>query len=267
MPLNDNFADSISQEVLTEMAGNFFGSRKQLENSINIFYEYVKALKEKEQDINTRVSILNFILTGTEILKDFFKAVKINPDNFMILEKFPEYTPPVHIPFALTQKGVFIKLVIQAYSDLEKACNSYMNGKNPDYLQQEKNLEKINSYYTLINEMCILINQDIHKHNQDVSPAMVLQRFKRFDPVVVQKQRITGGSTFNGENSSLSSELAFQPIDIEKLNLKTFPLLRPVNDAEETINNFCKKIYNVREEKIRAAISELRKKYEAFSKK
>lgn len=263
MSLHDDFADSLANEVLTEMADNFFGSRKHLEGSINIFHKYVKALKEKEQDINNSLSLLNFMLTGPEILRDFLKAVDLNPEIFIIQEKIPKHVP-VYIPFALTQKGVFTKLVSEAYSSFQSACDSYISGKRPDYMQDKK-LEQMNAYYNLIYEMCTLINDDIKKHNANISPTMVLQRFKRFDPVTSQKQSITGGSTFNGDDSNLSSNLAFEPVELEKLHIKNYPLPRPYNKVSGSINTFCKKIYHVKEKEIKTMISQLKNKFNHFS--
>ena len=258
MGLHDNFVDSLAEELLRDMANTFFGKRKQMEERINIFYKYVEALRKKEAEVNARAAFFNYLLHW-EGSAEFFVSIQVDSKVFPSQETMPDLTFPVYIPYALTLKGEFVNLVNEAYDSLQKICMEYIFGKE-FYEFKDQDIGTLSVYYKLIDEMAYLLNEDIRKYNEEVSPANVLQYFKRFNPETIKKEYFTGGSSFSGDDCGLNRNLAFKPINHEELNLKKYQELPPLYRVSGKIKTYCKKIYARNQADIKNMISQLKRK-------
>ena len=62
MGLNDDFIDPLVEEILTDVAGSFFETRRQLDEKIDLFHSYAQALRRKETEVRDPAAHSSFIL-------------------------------------------------------------------------------------------------------------------------------------------------------------------------------------------------------------
>lgn len=260
MSTQDDYAKELADEVLSDMAENFFGARKQLDETLDLFREYVAELKKKQVLLEHRFRFLNYLLVIPQAVHEFYRALGIQgidaiPKDGMLSEK----VIPVHAPSAFTLKGQYTKLVMWAYEMVQKGCKAYNHGM--DYQEMKRaGFEQRDAYYDLVMGMHQLINKEIHRVNAKVTPSHILQTAKRFDPDTQQKEHFTGGGAYYGDDSSLNRELRYQIIDESSLNIKKFPDLPESSRIDHEISKICKDHYSHHSESIRLIIREVKEK-------
>jgi len=71
----ETLADALEGEVLTEMAGAFFGARKAVEDLIEDFQLSVEELRSRKAKVFARVFFLRFLVLGAEGEAALFAAL------------------------------------------------------------------------------------------------------------------------------------------------------------------------------------------------
>jgi hypothetical protein len=256
MSSHKNFSDSMAEEVLTDMADTFFGARKELEHTIKAFQSLVETLREKETEVDAKAGFLNHLLLYGRAAADFYETIKVGTPSILLENKISDRPLLEKVPFALSPKGKFIKLVLRAYDALQEACDEYINGKY--YKDPEENVKRVTVHYKQIKIMCKIINEDVQKINKNMNPACVLQYAKGLDYETRDNERITGG-TLDGYACSIDEKLAYKPIDFDSLRLKEYPALPKKDSVISEIRSFCKKIYSKNKTDIDKLIADLEK--------
>lgn len=251
-----DFSEPMVEEVLTDLADNFFSSRKELDDMIDIFYSYLIKLREKEAELAERAGFLNWLLINGSTVSGFYELLGMNPPAFLTAEsRLPDRKIiPEEIPFAFTAKGEFVKTVIWAYNALQKACQGHMNGYPEDTDRDSREI-----YYKMMLKMSMLINKKIADINTGMSPYSVLGFARKFNPEARVKECVAG-ATLGGYACSIDSKLAYQPIDFESLNLKTYPELPEQRTVLPEITSFCEKNYAGKKDEIRKRIADLKRR-------
>lgn len=257
MSLHKNFSDSMAEEVLTDMADTFFGARKELENTIKAFQSLVETLRKKETEVDAGAGFLNHLLLYGKAGSDFYTSIKVDTPSILLESKIPDQMLLPKVPFALTSKGKFIKLVLRAYDALQEACDEYINGKY--YKDPEEKVKRVTVHYKQIKIMCKIINEEIQKINRNLNPACVLEYAKGLDYETREKERITGG-TLDGYTCSIQEKLEYKPIDFDSLHLKKYPKLPKKDTVISEIKSFCRNLYNKNKADIDKLISDLEKR-------
>ncbi len=260
MSIQDDYAKNLADEVLSDMAENFFGARKQLDETINLFYEYVAELKRKQELLEERFRFLNYLLVTERNVSEFYRAIGVEDIHVIPRDgALSEKAVPVHAPSAFTLKGKYVQWVKWAYETVQKGCKAYNHGM--DYEEMKRvGFEQRDAYYDLVMGMHQLINQEIRRVNAKVSPSHILQTAKRFDPDTQQKEHFTGGGTYYGDDSSLNRELNYEPIDKASLNIRKFPDLPELDRVDHRISKICKDLFSRHSESIRRIIGEVHEK-------
>ena len=155
------------------------------------------------------------------------------------------------IPFAIGFCSRFVKLVCNAFDDLQKSCSVYLHGH-----PRAAKPEPTQAYYYLVLEMHRLINRDIDRVNSSISPSCALQFAKRLNPQMAQKEQITGGGT--SDRRSLDEKLCYKPIELEALSLKHYPDLPEIEAVLPKIKHFCETLCRTDDRKIRAVLADLK---------
>lgn len=252
----DNFNDPLVEEVLTDVANNFFGVRRELENMTELFYSYAEKLRIKEAEVGAKAGLLNYLLLNGRAAGDFYRSVSIDLPENLLNSEFSYEILPVILPYAFTAKGEFIRLVLHAYNALQRGCDEYINGKEADYSDEKDSDNSV--YYKLIMNMCDLVNQKINTVNSHMSPRSALQYVKNFNSEILSKEQITGGMTFGRQECDINQKLAFQPIDFNSLKLKKYPELPEQYKVSSEIILFCKKLYSKNKQDINNLVSRLK---------
>ncbi len=256
-----DFSEPMVEEVMSDVADHFFGSRKELEDMTEIFGSYLIKLREKEDELAERAGLLNWLLINADTVSRFYEAIGVNPEKLLMAEpRLPDTTHKLEqMPFAFTAKGEFVKIVLWAYNALQKACYEHINGYPEDS-------DCGDVYYKMLLKMASLINEKICNINTGMSPCCVLDFARRFNPCSQGKEHITGG-TLDGYAFSIDSKLAYQPIAFESLQLKSYPELPEQNTVISEITLFCEKNYPDNKDEIRKRIADLKRRIRIASRR
>jgi hypothetical protein len=241
MDQRELLSESLAEEVLTDMAENFFGTRTQLERRIDRLYAHSRRLHQKARRVAGAAALLRRLLLDEVETRGLGKALGAALDEFPAA---PPPSPPPHWPFALTRRGVFTQLVLDAYGDLHAVREEYMLGRYiPD--PEIKGRMRVTVNYTSLRKFCDRLNADIDRVNRQASPSQLLQYVKRFDVIQEERANILG-SGFDGKTALIDQRMAFEKIDFDALGLPVFPTLPPVAKAQAPIKKFCRDLYRRR---------------------
>ena len=87
MGINDDFVDSLMNDFLTQVAGNFFEARRLLEHQIDVFLSYVEQLKRSARRVDDHAAYLNYLLLDKEHALQFYQSLSIAAEPFFVGEK------------------------------------------------------------------------------------------------------------------------------------------------------------------------------------
>lgn len=244
MDQRELLSESLAEEVLTDMAESFFGTRKQLERKIDRLHAHARRLHQKAHRVTSAAALLRCLLLDEAETRGLGNALGVAFDGFPSDPAASPPTPPPHWPFALTRRGVFTQLVLEAYAELHAVREDYMVGRyvpDPD----NKGRMRVTVNYTSLRKFCDRLNANIDQVNRQSSPSQMLQYLKRFDVIQEERANILG-SGFDGETAQIDQRMAFQKIDFDALKLPVFPPLATVGKAGDPIKKFCRDLYRRR---------------------
>lgn len=250
----DTLADALEQEVLTEMAGTFFGARKELDDRIEAFRLLVEALRQRAAKVYARVFFLRSLVLGARGEDELFAALQLPP-------QFPEAREqsgsrlwkPAHLPFALFPSARYVKTVQLAYAELRRACDVYMRGEYEDD-PEHKGRKRLSVNYAMAEAECRDINARIDKLNAEMTPSSVLQYARS---ISMEEQPGQGAITNVLGADSLDKGLTYPGIDFASLKLWRAPDLPDPEAAEPRLAAFAKAFYAAHASRVRAVLEEL----------
>ncbi|HBE94588.1 MAG TPA: hypothetical protein DDW80_03960 [Desulfovibrio sp.] len=256
----DELASMLSQEVLTEMAENFFGTRSRLDALLDGFQNLVRQFRQIQTQTQARFSVLHFLLLRGAEAENFYRALGADPG--LVSFAPPELVLPSSGPaFGLTRKGRYAKTVQAAYAEAATEAHGYMHGHS--YVDhKDRGRRKLSIHYKQLQELCSQINASVHKVNENLSPSGVMQYMKTFNPENVSRENIAGASD-NGYAESLDKSMRFQPVDFAGLGLRELPELPPAKEAEAPIHEFCGRLAGERPAEVDDLLRDLDAAYDA----
>lgn len=250
-----SLATALEAEVLTEMAGTFFGARKAVEDLSEAFMVHVEALRASAAKVFCRVFFLRGLLLGQSGENALFAALGLPP-------QFPEAASqsgsrcwrPERLPFALFPSSRYVGAVLLAYAEVAHACEVYRHGEyedDPDH----KGRKRLSLNYATLEAQCRLLNKRIEKLNGDMTPSSVLQYARN---ISTQEQPGQGSITNVLGAESLDKGLMYQPVDFAALNLWRAPQLPKPEACREALSAFAKDFYEAHTEKARRVLADLK---------
>lgn len=254
MNRHKTLADALESEVLTEMAGTFFGTRKALEDLIEDFKILVEDIRAREAKVFSRVFYLRSLLLGPEGEAELFAEIGV-PDPFSDSKVHPGSRTwhPDRLPFAIFASTRYVKATLQAYAELRHTCEVYMSGEfeeDPD----RRGRKRLSPHYRQLERHCARINERIEKVNTEMTPSSVLQYARN-----ISSEDQPGHGTLSNElgAESLDQGLMFQKIDFAALGMWTAPSLPPVEACEPAISRFCVRYFKQHGEHIKKVLADL----------
>ena len=254
MGLNDDFIDPLVEEILTDVAGSFFETRRQLDEKIDLFHSYAQALRRKETEVRDPAALLNHLLLRGHQAPAFYEMLNVEGTLLSAAGAVVPQNVRLCMPFAIGFCTRFVKLVCNAYDALQKSCAVYLHGRPEADMTANPDPTKV--YYDLVLEMHRLVNQEINRVNASISPSCALQFAKRLNPQMVQKEKVTGGGASDAR--SLDEKLCYTPIDLEALSLKKYPELPEIGTVLPEIKRFCEILCKAHGGKIKEEMADLK---------
>ncbi len=253
MAISDDFSDPLVEEILTDVAGTFFEKRRQLDDKIDLLYAYAKDLQQQKSSVDRAAAFLNHLLLRGRQAPAFYTMLGVEDAFFTAAGTRATPAAPACLPFAFSARARFVKLVGTAYEGLQHACAAYLHGRGDPASAAEP--EPAAVYYDLVLELHRLVNAEISRINDSVSPSCTLQFAKRLNPQATQKERITGGGA---AVQSLDEKLCYRPIELDGLALAKCPELPETGTVLPALERFCKSLYDVHGAEIKAIVAELK---------
>jgi hypothetical protein len=236
MDRHKTLADALGEEVLTEMAGTFFGARKALDDLLEDFKLLVEDLRAREAKVYSRVCHLRSLLLGAEGEALFFAGLGLIPPFDQSCGHSGSRTwHPDHAPFAIFASTRYTKAVLQAYAELRQACEVYMVGEYEED-PQHSGRKRLSPHYRQLERHCARLNERIEKLNTEMTPSSVLQFARSINAAEEPGQGVLENSI---GAESLDNSLKFQKIDFAALGLWKAPSLPPVESCAEDLCRFC----------------------------
>lgn len=250
-----SLAVALEGEVLSEMAGTFFGARKALEDMREDFKQNVEDLRAQSAKVFARVFFLRSLLLGEEGETALFAALGLPP-------QFPEAQcqsgsrtwRPEKLPFAFLPSTRFVKLVLLAYEELRHACEVYTSGEYEED-PQRKGRKRMSLHYKMVVSMGCALNQRVEKLNAEMPASSVLQYARSISTTEAPGQ---GAITNALGAESLDKGLELQALDFAALNLWRAPELPELAQCEQKLRDFASAYYDAHSDKIRRVLAELR---------
>ena len=175
----DFMADSLAEEILTEVAQNFFGKRRLIERHIQILGEYASELQMVSSRLDEQLQLLHFLLINPQSTVDFYKKMGVIEIPPNLPPKFDQRLLPIYLPLSFTTRQKYSQLVLNVYSAFQKSCHNYMHGSGSE--------DATAPDYRLFRKMCAMVNEEIKRLNKDNSPTTVIQYVKQFDVINANK--------------------------------------------------------------------------------
>lgn len=241
-----DLSEALSEEVLSEVADNFFGARKSIDNSIDFFNEKVVQLSHKLDEVRNRSVFLRCLLLSPENYKCFWEYLGVSFEDPKLPEEYSCKNFNEGQSFSITLKGKYIKCFRSAYIGLHNAIEDYIFGR---YIKTPEGKKILTVNRTDLEKLCALINLKIDKINKDVSPSGVLQFTRSLNPEVLEKEKI--GACEGGMCCKLDNDMKFSKIDFQSLGLYNVPLIPEEKNVSGKISKFCGDIYSHNRELIR----------------
>ena len=241
MGINNGGIEPLIGEILDEVAGSFFEARRTIEAKIDQFHAFVESLHKMADEVQSRAALLNLLLIDDRQAKAFYRMLGLDGEAFLAAKIADPHNVLSGIPFGISFCSRYTQLVFTVYSNLQGACAIYLNGQ-PQSIKTPSQPDQEFIYYHLIVKMLQLVNHEIKRINDSISPSCTLQFAKEFNPDLMTKERVTGSGITDPQ--ALDAKLCYRQIDLNTLGLIEFPLLPKLDEVRSSIKRFCKDLCN-----------------------
>lgn len=248
MDIFDDFSEKLAGEVMADMAENYFGERKRLDDLLDIFQRFVDKCREKGEAVERCAGLFNALLTGKEEAARFYESIGVDNANPLLVSPVIGDGILDRLPDALTRKGRYIETTRKVYDLLRNRCEDYLHGPS-EFNPEEAGPAEEEAHYELVLKMAETINRRIEKINESRSAGSMLQYVRGFQPEWDQKANIAG-SNLVGFAEGVDRKLVFEPIRFETLNLKRYPDIPEADEVAKQIKRVCKELYSRRGEAV-----------------
>ncbi len=252
----DDFNQKLAHEVISEMAGAFFETRRELEAMVEIFNDFAERCRKKAADVRRRAGFFAYVLTGRDRMAELLRRAGVDDPDPLLASADIDGPHFRGLPSAFTRKGRYAALVEDAYAALRRERNIYMDGHPDDHMNSGE-ISETTPYYRLLANMSRLINERVRKVNEDMSPGTIMQFVRGFDPAAMDQAKVAGGH-IGGYADDMDRKLAYRPVNFEKLNLPRFPEMPPRAAAEKMIREVAGEIFEKRREAALAVLEALK---------
>lgn len=235
-----DYADQLQQEVVSDMAESYFGSRKDLEDKIAAFEEMVEEFRLNVPKLFKAASRLHTLLLDKETIRDFYIALDILPSCIPFADESVS-SFKMRVPFAFTARGRYERCLCRAYHLFREVADEYLNGhyyNDPDHPGRKR----LTVHYLRLKALAEYINEEVEQVNSSLPPSRALEYVKQMDTVQIEREKIMGEAC-EVEGCALDRDLRFQPIDFEAYKLPVVQDLPSLESVRPAIASFCRDIF------------------------
>lgn len=248
-------ADALAQEFMSDVADRFFGDRKRLDETMELFYCRVEQLKEIARTVRARVGLLDYVLLRGELAPDFWQAIDVEHMPFAGYHTRPGVLPEDR-PWALTRKRRWKKWIMKSYRLLEQSVHDYMHGQVYDH-PRIKGKKMVTLHYDQLKALHTRIVEEAERINKEMSPSEMLSYTKGFSPEQCSKEKVAGVLP-DGYACSLDSEFAYMTVDFDSLLLPEYPDLPSPAQIEGVVTRLVDRVWRERSADVIELLDEMK---------
>jgi hypothetical protein len=246
-----DFADQLHTDVISDMAESFFGGRKELDNALEAYSSMVKELLPVIEHMFQAAATLRLLLLDDAGADAFCVELGIDPSRIPQAEGAPILVRE-SLPFSMTGGGRYNDCVTLAYQGLHEAIREYLHGRHYDDPDQSGR-KRLTMHYRRLKEIAEIINEKIHKANNERSVSTVLREVKRLDPVQMEREEMLGDVVY-GDGCGKDPDMCFVPIDFDGYQFPEVEELPSPKEVKPAVKRFCSRLYAERKDAVREAI-------------
>jgi len=197
--MEQDICDFLSYEVKKELADQYFGFRKLIEEDKEALHE--KILQQERlvlQEIGFDLVRIYILLRDEELIKAFLRLAGLEEEIFFDPYFLESETIKKKV-FAnrkcrgLTRSGKFKGLMMDCYESLESHVGSYRE------------------QYVLLLEECRMIKEEIEVFHKKHDINCILDFLRKLDYAAENASAVKPGGEGRGEDSSISSKMRISP--------------------------------------------------------
>lgn len=246
MSMLKDFADSLHEEVITEMAQTYFGERKNVDDMIVALHGWVVELKKMERDLAASAGRLHYLLVNRDLARQFYIALDVVPHCIPLSFMTPPKPLFINYPFGLTSRMRYTNYVLEAYHLFERDVDRYINGEY--YTEPGSKRKRLTIHYLRVKALCEYVNEAIDKVNTRLSPSATLNYLRAMES---DESKIGGlDVACNGKECALDRDMRFNPIEFSSLGLREIQELPQASKVRGAIKDYCRWLWKEHRDKV-----------------
>ena len=226
--MDEDLIAGLTRQVREDVIENYLTERRH----VHIQIEDLDRLADENRCLaalaGKRVTRLAYLTANTEMLGRLVDLLRIPPDSYWsrcLKWPFAQNVRFIRVR-ALTDRGKFRKLVLEAYRRLYQWMERYRN-----------------SYENLVAE-CRAVNLNIEGFQRNFDLLTIMSFLRNLDTLAVEKRHFLGENFTAEERSALDQKLAIRPIAFERLDVPA-PLDLPRPELlDNRLSDFASIIFN-----------------------
>lgn len=250
MPVGTDFADDLKQELLTEMADNFFSRRRHLDERLEAFAGMRQKVARQGELALGRWRAFRKLLLDSAQADLFLSSLGYDVAALTALPDKDIIHPRLRRPLAFTAAGRYRKAVRQAYEDLRRELELYNDGTYVADPRDPRRKARVPGFTHLM-ETAEKLNAEIDAVNSCQCPSEMLRFTKSLDPERMDQESACGSI---GNACRLNDELAYTRLSAAQFNVPTLPTPPAPDKISDTLDALTDALYQADPAGVKAAM-------------
>lgn len=246
----DYLSEEMVEETLKEAADTFFGKRKQVDQELEFLNQQAEELRKKGELIKENASRLNYLLPDEDSINFFWTQLGLKDSVYPSIQG--ECTERMSVPWAMTLKGKYQKVLLSMYDDLKTLVKDYLHGRYVDH-PEIKGKKVITPNLSNLKKRAEYINKNIEQINRWNKPDDVLAFSRRMNIDESSKRESIG----SGLEYDFDHDLCLSPFDFSSLELTEYPELPGGKKDYYKIADITMSIFKEKKEQVRTILDNI----------
>lgn len=239
MAVGSDYADDLKQELLTEMADNFFSRRRHLDERLEGFAAMRDKVARQGQLALARWRAFRALLLGGERADAFLAGLGYDPAALAASGDKGALRPRIRPALALTAAGRYRRTVRNAYENLRRELELYNDGTYVPDPRDPRRKARVPGFHHLM-ETVEKLNAEIAAVNTCQCPSDMLRFTKSLDPQRQEQEHTCGGA---GDGCRLDNDLAYACLDASGLGVPALPTPPPLEAVADSLDALADALY------------------------
>lgn len=238
----EGFADTLRDEVVSEMAETFFGARRELEKSIEAWDALAAKLQKRLTVLAERATCLGFLLFDETGEEGFYRLLGVEPGPFTELAGRAQAAciAKMDVPFGFSRTRRYIKLVQRTYEVFRKELDEYLHGAWSDD-PGRPGRKVLSPNLSTLKNMAADINEQVDKVNAWQNPSCALRVIRNMDQEELERRQVTG-ATLQDADCGLDQSMAFRHVDPAGMGFPELPFLPAWEQMSDRLDRYVRRL-------------------------